>query len=143
MSDNMYHVIALIPPGSDFSLETAVSHFGSTFLGKTQVRSELAKAEGEDSFTGFRTWYGDWSIVGWLDEAPGVLADSQELVNEEPLPASPEVIASCSRRLSIWSDEDEGGDHSDEMTAFTDELLKRFGLFIYDPGNGGWWTYDP
>jgi hypothetical protein len=143
MCDSMYHVIALIPPGSDFSLKKAVSYFGSTFSGKTPVRSELAKAVGEGSFTGFRTWYGDWSIVAWLDEAPGVLADSQELVNEEPLPAPPEVIGSCSRRLSIWSDEDEDGDYSDEMTAFTDELLKRFGLLIYDPGSGGWWTYDP
>src|SRR5262249_55793120 len=136
-------VIALIPSGSDFSLEKAVSHFGSTSWGKAQVRTELAKAEGGSSIRGFRAWYGDWSIVAWLDETPGVLADSQELVNEEPLPARPEVISSCSRRLSIWSDEDEGGEHSDEMTAFTDELRERFGVLIYDAVNGGWWTYDP
>ena len=106
---------------------------------RLRVRSELAKAEGESAFTGFRVWYGDWSIVSWLDDAPGVLADSQSLVDEEPLPAA-EIIASCTRRVSVCSDEDPDGDHSDKMTDFTDELRKRFGLFVYDSVNGGWWT---
>src|SRR6266496_2023013 len=95
MANNRYEVIALIPATSDFSLEKAVAHFGSLSFRKVRVRSELAKAEGESSFTGFLVWYGDWSIVAWLDSAPGVLADSQDSVDEEPLPAPPEIIASC------------------------------------------------
>jgi hypothetical protein len=140
MSNGMYEVIALIPSASDFSLEKAVAHFGTSCYRKTLLRSELAQVEGESSFTGFRVWYGDWTVVAWLDEVPGVLLDSQSLLDEEPLPASQEIIASCGKRLCVWSDEDETGDHSDHITHFTDELRKRFGLLIYDPVQGGWWT---
>jgi hypothetical protein len=140
MAYNMYEVIALIPATGDFSLEKAVAHFGSLSFRKVRIRSELAKAEDDTSFTGFRLWYGDWSIVAGLDDAQGVLEDSQDLVHEEPLPAPPEIIASCAKRLCVWSDEDPDGNHSDEITHFTDELRNRFGMFIYDNVNGGWWT---
>jgi hypothetical protein len=140
MPENMHHVVALIPATSPFSLKSAVDHFGSKSFRGMRLRSQLAKAEGDNSFTGFRVWYGDWSVVCWLDAAPGVLADSQHLVEEEPLPAPAEVIVSCLSRLSVLSDADPDGDRSDEITHFTDDLRKRFGLFIYDPVNGGWWT---
>lgn len=140
MSDNMYEVLALVPPSSDFTLSNAVSYFRSLRFRGQSLRSELARAEGDSLDTGFRIWYGNWSIVAWLDEAPGVLADSESLVDEVPLPASPDQIAKCAKRLCVWSDEDPDGDHSDEITAFTDNLRGRFGVFIYDPVNGGWWT---
>jgi hypothetical protein len=140
MNGNEYNLIALIPSTSDFSLEKAVEHFGSRSFRKLRLRSELAKADGESFFTGFRVWYGDWSVVTWLDDVPGVLEDSQHLAGENTLPAPAEIIAGCARRLCVWSDEDPDGEHSDAITAFTDELRKRFGMFIYDPVKGGWWT---
>lgn len=139
MADNMYEVIALIPPNTDFSLDRAVHHFSSLPFRKLRLRTELANAEGASAVTGFRVWYGDWSIMAWLDDAPGVLTDSQDLASKNP-PDSGERIASCDKRLSVWSDEDQDGDHSDEMTHFTDKLRERFGVFIYDPVNSEWWT---
>ncbi len=139
MPNHMYEVLALIPVGSDFSLEKAVSHFGSLLFRNMQLRSQLAKSEDENSSEGFRVWYGDWAIVAWFDDSPSVWVDSQHLMTVNPSPAPTELIGSCTKRLSVWSDEDPQLAHSDEMTHYTDELRKRFGMFIYDPVHGGWW----
>jgi len=136
----MYQVLALIPPASDFSLDKATEYFRSLRFRDNCVRVESAQAEAQEIPTGFRVWYEDWSIVAWIDDAPGVLVDSQHMVDRGPLSGRPEVVASCARRLSVWSDEDPDFDHSDEMTHFTDRLRERFGMFIYDPVNGEWWA---
>jgi len=140
MANDMYEVLGLIPSNSDFSLENAVVHFESLFFRNLRIRSELTKAEGESSSHGFRVWYGEWAVVAWLDDSSSVLADNKHLMSKNPLPACPEIIGSCMKRLSVWSDEDPELDHSDEITHFTDELRNRFKMFIFDPVNGGWWT---
>jgi hypothetical protein len=140
VADGMYEVLALLPDASDFSLEAAVAHFGGVRHGKGTLRAEVATSEGEREPSGFRVFFGDWAVVAWLESGSGVLSDSRDSAEDDDLPAPAEVIASCSRRLSVWSDEDEGGDHSDDITEYTDELRGRFGAFILDPVNGGWWT---
>ena len=151
MSHGMYELVALLPKSSDFAVELAIQHFASLkfsmcrsgrFVYKDDlVRAEPAIAQGDSKPSGFRVFYGDWAIVAWLDESEGVLADSQELAKDRDLPAPADVIAECSRRLTVWSDVDEPDfDHSDLMTDFTDELRQRFGAFIHDPVDCGWWT---
>ncbi|MBP3957300.1 hypothetical protein J8F10_18805 [Gemmata sp. G18] len=140
MADGMYEVIALIPETSDFSLEVALKHFGSLKSGSTRLRAEAAVGPGKRKPSGFRVYYGDWAIVAWLEADKSVLEDSRELANRDNLPAPTEVVSTCSRRLSVWSDEDPGFDHTDEFNSFTDELRARFGVLIYDNVNGEWWT---
>jgi hypothetical protein len=140
MADGMYEVLALLPGRSDFSLDAAVAHFGKVEFGKVKLRAELATTEGKQEPSGFRVFYGDWAVVAWLESGKGVLSESREFAEEEDLPAPVEVIAGCSRWLSVWSDEDEGGNYTDEFNEFTDVLRERFGAFIFDPVNGGWWT---
>jgi hypothetical protein len=147
----MYEVAALLPASSDFTLERAVRHYASQtfsqykcgrFLCKNEpVRAELATAPGEQEPSGFRVFYGDWAVVAWLDQGEDVLADSRDHAGDSDLPAPADVIAGCSRRLWVCSDVDEPDfDNSDLFTEFTDELRGRFGAFILDYVNGGWWT---
>ncbi len=151
MPDGMYHVLVLIPEASDFSLEAAVKHFrklkfskyrGRKTLFKNEpVRAELAKGPRAKKPSGFRVFYGDWGIVAWLESGRSVHSDSAELAeDEEDLPAPAEVIASCNRRLSVWSDEDLDFDWTDDFNEYLDTLRDRFGVFVYDPFNGEWWT---
>jgi len=140
MAAGMYEVLVLLPESSDFTLDAAVLHFNDIRHGKDERRATLATPEGQSEPSGFRVYYGDWAVVAWLECGKTVLSESQNLAGSDDLPAPAEVIASCSRRLSVWSDEDWDGDHSDDFTDFTDELRKRFGGFIFDNVNGGWWT---
>jgi hypothetical protein len=140
MSYGMYEVVALIPSSSTFSVAAAVAWYASLTEGKVQLRSEPANAKSDEPLEGFRVWYGDWAIVAWLDESSGVADDSADLANETPLPADARVIAGCTKRLDVISDEDPHREHSDEITHFTDELREHFGLFLFDPVNGGWWS---
>jgi hypothetical protein len=51
------------------------------------------------------------------------------------------VIAGCPSRLSIRSDVDAPDyDNSDRFTEYTDQLRQRFGVFLLDFVNGGWWS---
>jgi hypothetical protein len=140
MPDGMYNVLALLPESSDFTIPAAVAHFDQRRQGRTLLRAEPAVADAASRPTGFRVFFGGWAVVGWLDDGPSVRTDSEDLATEAGLPGPAEVIAGCSRCLSIWSDADPTGDHSDDMTALGDQLRERFGAFVYDPVNGGWWT---
>jgi hypothetical protein len=151
MSHGRYEVKALLPKSSDFTLERAVRHYASLtfsmykcgrFIYKNEpVRAELAIASDESEESGFRVFYGNWAVVAWLDEGEDVLADSQYHAEDSDLPAPAEIIAGCSRRLWVYSDVDEPDfDNTDRITEFTDELRQRFGAFIRDYVNGGWWT---
>jgi len=137
--NDMYELFALIPSTSDFSIDGAVAHFDTLTFGKTRLRSEAIRAEGHEPVQGFRVHYEDWSITAWLDESAGVIADSQHLAAQEPLPTDHDAIARCSKRLSIISDEDPELNHSDEITHFTDALRKLNRLFVWDPVNAEWW----
>lgn len=151
VADGCYELIGLVPASSDFTLERAVQHFSaltfSRYRGerpvyvKEPVRAELTSAERESSSTGFRVWYGSWSVVAWLDSGPDVSEDNRNLSEEPGLPAAPEVIASCPFRLFVYSDVDAPDfDNSDQFTEYTDQLRERFGVFLLDNVNGGWWT---
>ena len=150
MADGMYEVLALIPETSDFTLERAADYFAALtfnkfrsgkFVFKNQsVRVELATSEGKVAPSGFRVYYGDWAVVAWLESGAGVLGESQEFAQEDDLPASAEVIAGWSRRLSVWSDEDLEFDWTDQFNEYTDQLRERFGVSIHDCVNGCWWS---
>jgi hypothetical protein len=143
MADGMYEVLALLPESSDFTLDTAVTHFRKIRRGQGTLQAELATSEEKQSPSGFRVFFGDWAIVAWLESGEEVRAESQNdteyHARKGDLPGPAEVIAACSRRLTVWSDEDEGGDYTDDFIEFADELRERFGAFIQDPVNGGWW----
>ena len=100
--------------------------------GKSPVRAELATTPGKDKPTGFRVFYGDWAVVAWLETDDSVHVESRELAERDDLPASAEVIASCTRRLSVWSDEDREFNWTDQFESYTTRLRKRFGVFIRD-----------
>jgi hypothetical protein len=146
----MYSVLALIPKSSDFTLDRAVAHFaGLTFSKfksgravylKHPLRAELARSERRRKPGGFRVYYGDWAVVAWLETGPTVRGESEEMAELADLPAPSDVIAGCSRRLSVWSDEDPTFDWTDDFTEYTEELRERFGMFIRDDVTGCWWT---
>jgi hypothetical protein len=150
MSEGMYEVLALIPTTSDFSLEKAVAYYSGLTFSKYRgrkliyknepVRAELAKPKRARKFSGFRVFYGDWAIVAWLEDEPHVRSESQDMAEWGDLPAPAEVIAGCTRRLSVWSDKDLDFEWTDELNEYLDHLRGRFGVFIMDPVNGGWWT---
>ena len=50
------------------------------------------------------------------------------------------MIAACSRRLTVWSDEDFEGEHTDQFIDYIDFLRERFGAFVFDDVNGRWWA---
>jgi hypothetical protein len=140
MPDGMYSVLALLPESSDFTLDAAVAHFGSVAYRTFQLRAELAAVVGQPQPSGFRVFYEAWSIVAWLETDPDVLTESREMAEGDDLPAPAEVIAGCSRRLSVWSDEDPDLEFAHYFEEFLDELRHRFGAFIKDYVLGGWRT---
>ena len=143
MADGMYEVLALLPESSDFTLDAAVAHFGRHRFGnrgRTLLRAELAVPPGKRKPAGFRVFFGEWAVVAWLESGRGVRSESKEFAADDDLPAPPEVIAGCSRRLSVWSDPDDGFLYSDEFTEVTKQLRVRFGALILDCVNGCWWT---
>ncbi len=137
----MYEVLALVPEGSDFTLEAAAAHFGKLRFGKTRLRAELAVPKGKRKPSGFRVYYGDWSVVAWLESGGEVLTESREFaaMRKKGRPAPAEVIAGCSRRLWVWSDEDFEFEHTDQWIEYVDALRDRFGVFVFDCVNGKWW----
>jgi hypothetical protein len=151
VANGYYELIGLVPAASDFTLERAVQHYsGLTFsqylrarlvFNKEPVRAELLSSGREPYSSGFRVWYGPWFVVAWLDSSPEVAEDNRYLSEEPGLPASPDVIASCPSRLSIYSEMDAPDfDNSDRFTEYTEQLRERFGVFLLDNVNGGWWT---
>lgn len=151
MPNGRYEVMGLVPASSDFTLERAVEHFATltftqyregraVFLNEP-VRAELLSADRDSWSTGFRVWYGRWGVTAWLDSGPDVLTENRDLAENVSLPAPAEVIAGCPYRLCVSSDPDDPDfDNSDRFTEYTDGLRERFGIFIHDYVNGGWWT---
>ena len=83
--------------------------------------------------------FGDWSVVAWLESGADILAESREFAAfRKGRPAKAVVIATCSTRLSVWSDEDTEFEHTDDWLDYVDSLRERFGAFVYDPVNGQW-----
>lgn len=151
MADGCYELIGLVPASSDFTPERAVQHYsGLTFTQYLRgepvfvnepVRAELLSGGLEPYSTGFRVWYGPWSVLAWLDASEDARQDNRDRSAEAGLPAPPEVIAGCPSRLSIRSDVDAPDfDNSDRFTEYTNQLRERFGVFLLDFVNGGWWT---
>ena len=140
MPDGMYSVLALIPESSNFSLDAAVAHFHDMPYPRFKLRAELVTGPGSGEPSGFRVFYEHWSIVAWLETDPDVLSESREMAGETDLPAPAEVIARCSRRLSVWSDEDPDLEFAHHFEEFITELRERFGAFIKDYVAGGWRT---
>jgi hypothetical protein len=151
MADGCYELIGLVPASSDFTPQRAVEHYsGLTFsqyrgqrpvFRDEPVRAEVLSGGLAPYLTGFRVWYGPWSVVAWLDASEDAAQDNRDLSEDPGLPAPPEVIAGCPARLSIRSDADSPDfDNSDRFTEYTEQLRERFGLFLRDFVNGGWWT---
>jgi hypothetical protein len=140
MPDGMYSVLALLPESSDFSLAAAVSHFHGMPYPRFRLRAEMATDPQKHEPCGFRVFYGEWSIVAWLETHPDVLSESREMAEEMDLPAPAEVIANCARRLSVWSDEDPDLEFAHHFEEFIIDLRERFGAFIKDYVLGGWRT---
>ncbi len=140
MPVGMYSVLALLPESSDFTLDAAVSHFDDMRYPRFKLRAELANRPGSQEATGFRVFYEGWSIVAWLEADSDVLSESREMSDESDLPAPAEVIARCSRRLSVWSDEDSDLEFAHHFEEFIADLRDRFGAFIKDYVAGEWRT---
>jgi hypothetical protein len=151
MSNGMYEAFAVLPASSDFTLDRAVRHFaslsfnqlacGDAIVKNEPVRAELAILVGKQEPSGFKVYYGNWAVAAWLDMGEDVLQDSRYLAEKSDLPGPAEVIAGCSRRLWVCSDRDDPDfDNSDQFTHYVAELRGRFGAFIQDYVNGGWWT---
>jgi hypothetical protein len=150
MPNGRYEVAGLVPASSDLTPDRAAQHFSSLRFSQYHqgqplylnepVRAEPLSDQGEAEPTGFRVWYGTWSVTAWLDSGPDVLDYSHYLSEQPDLPAPPEVIAGCTCRLDVSSDPDDPDfDNSDRFTEYTDQLRERFGVFIRDHVNGRWW----
>jgi len=140
MPDDMYSVLALLPESSDFTLDAAVAHFDGMPYPRFKLRAELVTRLESREPSGFRVFYEGWSIIAWLETHPDVLSESREMADETDLPASAEVIARCSRRLSVWSDEDQDLELAHYFEEFITKLRERFGAFIKDYVAGTWRT---
>jgi hypothetical protein len=140
MSEIEYHLLALIPKDSDFTLEKAVAFFDRRKFGKSRLRSELATGPRKRKPSGFRVFYGDWAVLAWLETHRSVIIESREMAETEDLPGSAEAIAACRHRLSVWSDADPGFFKTNEFLIYTEDLWERFGVFIRDTAHGRWWT---
>lgn len=140
MSDGRLKMLTHLPAGSDFSLAAAVAHFNGVHRGRSAVRAELATSVSSLTPTGFRVWFGSWSVVAWLEEGEQVLADSSELAAGPNLPAAPEVIAGCSRRLSVWSDPGLNSTRRAHFWWLVGQLRERFAALHYDHFAGRWLT---
>lgn len=103
MSDFSYNALALVPAGSDLSVEKAVGAFASD----GQAASPVTPSAGNS--IGFQVMHIDnWAIVAWLEDSADVLDENQEVIEAfgNPPGVADEMLIKCDRRLSIWSDDD-------------------------------------
>ena len=140
MNEYEWHVLALIPQESDFTLQKAVAFFDARKFGEILLRSELITMPRKRKPFGFRVLYGDWAVLAWLETHRSVIVESREMAETEDLPDPAEAIAACRHRLSVWSDPDPGLFKTNEFLIYTEDLRERFGVLIRDTANGRWWT---
>lgn len=138
MSDGRLKMLTHLPAASNFSLAAAVAHFDDLRYGRRVVRAELAPTAGSRRPTGSRVRFTAWAVVAWLEEGAAVLADSAELATGANLPAPAEVVAGCSRRLSVWSDPGLTADRRAKFRWFAAQLCERFAAIHYDHFAGRW-----
>ncbi|AWM42213.1 hypothetical protein C1280_11630 [Gemmata obscuriglobus] len=138
MSNGRLKMLAHLPASSDFSLAAAVAYFDGRQCGRRSVQAELAPEA--RSPTGFRVRFTSWAVVAWLEEGAEVLADSAELAAGPDLPAPPEVVAGCSRRLSVWSDPGLTADRRAKFWWLAAQLRERFAALHYDHFAVRWLT---
>jgi len=138
--DGRYHMVALIPAATDFSLAKAVDYF------QQRARPKPTKVEMAEGEPGFRVCYGAWGIEATYEAGP-VVRETNEALSEDPprgAPASAEVIASCDRQLDLWSDPDPDLKYTNHWIIFTEELKDAFpGVILFDWDQGKWWDEAP
>ena len=142
MGNKRLKMLTHLPAASDFTLAEAVAHFNGLRYGRRAVQAELAPTAGSRRPTGFRVRFTSWTVVAWLEEGAAVLADSAELAAGADLPDSAEVVAGCSRRLSVWSDPGITADRRAKFAWYAGQLHERFAALHYDHFAGRWLT-DP
>ena len=103
------------------------------------MRAELATTPGKDKPTGFRVFYGDWAVVAWLETDDMFTSKVGNWLKGMICRHRPEVIASCTRRLSVLVRRGPGVNWTDQFESYTTRLRKRFGVFIRDNVKGIWW----
>ena len=84
-------------------------------------------------------YYGNWGVVAWLNKEPLTAADHANNSRATPLPAPPEVVASCHKVLTVWADPDAEAKHDKEWAHYVNQLQVAFGLVIWDYDNNAWW----
>jgi hypothetical protein len=120
----MYRAYGLLQPGSDFTLEEAEQRLTAKFPDATVRRAG-------DQIT---TAKGDWEIELRLNGDPGVLAESIAIAEKIGGLTDAADIASCGRRVEVWSEtRDPTTEHLADFQALLEVLRTFTGIILVDP----------
>lgn len=120
----MYRAYGLLQPGSDFTLEEAEKRLTARFPDATVRRAG-------DQITVVR---GDWEIELRLNGDPSVLAESIEIAEKIGGVEGGSDIASCGRRVEVWSETlDPTTEHLADFQAVIEVLRTFTGVILVDP----------
>ena len=120
----MYQAFGLLQPTSNFTLDEAAKRLTNKFPGYAVTRSgeQITVAKG------------DWEIELRLNADPTVLAESAELAEKIAGTVDGTDIASCGRRVDVWSDTpDPMMEHFSEFTSVIEVLQSFPGVIAVDP----------
>ncbi|MDB5307818.1 MAG: hypothetical protein JWO38_2020 [Gemmataceae bacterium] len=120
----MYRAYGLLQPGSDFTLDEAVTRLRPRFAGGTVTRSG-------DQVT---VTLGEWEIELRLNADPSVLAESDMLAEKIAGLEDGTDLESCNRRVEVWSETpDPVIEHLTDFHAVIEVLRTFSGVILVDP----------
>lgn len=120
----MYRAFGLLQPGSDFTPEEAEKRLRARFPDAAVTRSG-------DQITVVMS---DWEIEVRLNGDPAVLAESVEIAEKIGGLADGADIASCGRRVEVWSETpDPFVEHLADFQAVIEVLRTFTGVILVDP----------
>ncbi|MBY0514126.1 MAG: hypothetical protein K2P78_09480 [Gemmataceae bacterium] len=122
----MYRAYGLLQSGTDFAADEAANRLRARFPG-------YAVAGGGDRVAVSKS---DWEIQLWVNADPTVLGESEGLSGRIAGlgPAEAAAVASCDRRVEVWSDTpDPFVEHLSDFHAVLGVLRTFTGVIVVDP----------
>lgn len=120
----MYRAYGLLQPGSDFTPEEAEKRLTARF-------PDAAVRRAGDQIT---VAIGDWEIELRLNGDPSVLAESVEIAEKIGGMEGGADIASCGRRVEVWSETpDPFLEHLADFQGMIEVLRTFIGVILVDP----------
>lgn len=83
----------------------------------------------------FTAYWGDWKLHLCLSTDSWIAEECQEMAEDHSHKPPYNLIAKCTRRIELWSEDDPNMDHFNDYVSVLSEIEKAFpGAIVFDNG---------